>query len=179
MAKVFSISGEELFNSNENIMELVVKNKANLVGANLVGANLVGANLERANLVGANLEGANLEWANLRWANLRLANLVGANLKFEAFPSLSFLSGTFLPVKDPALILELMRRDYAGHPHPEAFDEWKRTGACPYGNNSTMRAFKFQENIHLWKKGRPKMVDRDLVLAICKDCGWKIKDYLE
>lgn len=44
---------------------LLVRCKANLLGANLSMANLSGANLSRADLYGANLLGANLSMANL------------------------------------------------------------------------------------------------------------------
>ena len=82
--QIKNIQGEVIFeakaSSIKELLEIAVKQGANLVGANLRGANLVGANLIGANLVGAYLRGANLEGAYLRGAYLEGANLVGANL---------------------------------------------------------------------------------------------------
>jgi len=75
------------------------------------------------------------------------------------------------------LTLELMRRDAWNHPNPEKFDIWAKGGPCPYITEE--RFWFFHEKRELWRKGKPKMKDSDLILAICKDKGWKIKGYLE
>ena len=98
--QIKNLQGEIIFeaegDSLKAVVELAVKQGANLEGANLKGANLRWANLEWANLEDANLEGTNLyganpngadlkgtnlEGANLKWANLEDANLKGTNLK--------------------------------------------------------------------------------------------------
>jgi hypothetical protein len=78
------VTGKVLFSADVDtwgeLVELAMKQGANLNGANLNGANLNGANLNGANLNGANLNGAYLNGANLGGANLYGANLYGANL---------------------------------------------------------------------------------------------------
>jgi len=170
--------------------------EADLRGANLWGANLWGANLREADLWGANLReadlreadlrGANLREADLRGANLRGANLWGANLweadlwganlEFFQFPSVQLISSIRLNNLSENLQVELMRRDAFGHPHPELFDEWQKTGKCPYQNEE--RFWLFEPNPKLWKPGLPEMTDRDLIIAICRNQGWGIKNYL-
>ena len=71
------------------------------------------------------------------------------------------------------LTLELMRRDAYAHPNPERFEVWAKGGRCPYKKED--RFWIFDSNRTLWKKGKPKMTDRDLIIAICKAKGWKIK----
>jgi hypothetical protein len=86
MSQIKHINGTIIAESDSlTLIELVEKNKANLINANLIGANLRDANLSNANLrwanlIDANLGGANLSNANLRWANLSGANLRGADL---------------------------------------------------------------------------------------------------
>jgi hypothetical protein len=153
-----------------------------LVGANLENANLVDADLRRADLVGANLENANLEDADLEDANLvdadlRGANLRGANLEFYQFPSIRLLSSLHLGAMSDDLTTELMRRDAHAHPHPERFDVWASGGKCPYQNEERFWHFELRKD--RWIPGLPQMADRDLIVAICKEKGWKIRDYLK
>ena len=124
----------------------------------------------------ANLWGANLQDANLQDANLQDANLWGAKIEFQLFPSIRLLSSINLGTISDDLTLELMRRDAYAHPHPELFDTWEKGGSCPYQNEE--RFWLFNERKGVWRKGKPKMTDRDLILAICKEKGWKIKGYL-
>jgi len=184
----------------ESIKELAEKYGANLDGANLDGANLSGANLsganlsranlDRANLSGANLSGTNLSQANLSRANLDRANLNGvnlsganlsganldrANLEFFRFPSIRLISSIQLSLISNNLALELMRRDADGHPYPEKFDEWAKGGDCPYQNEE--RFWLFNEKREAWKPGKPQMSDKDLIIALCKEKGWKIRNY--
>jgi len=166
-------------------------NRANLSGANLSGANLSRANLDRANLSGANLSGTNLSQANLSRANLDRANLNGtnlsganlsganldrANLEFFRFPSIRLISSIQLSLIPNNLALELMRRDADGHPYPEKFDEWAKGGDCPYQNEE--RFWLFNEKREAWKPGKPQMSDKDLIIALCKEKGWKIRNYI-
>jgi uncharacterized protein YjbI with pentapeptide repeats len=62
------------------LLNLAVKDSANLSGANLREADLSGADLSRANLRVADLSGADLSRANLRVADLSGANLREADL---------------------------------------------------------------------------------------------------
>ena len=146
--------------------------RANLYGANLYGANLYGANLSRADLAGADLAGADLAGANLSGADLS-----GAKIEFARLPSIKMLSSFNLGQLSDELTLELMRRDAWAHPKPEAFDEWARGGPCPYQNEDRFWLFKLKKE--LWKPGPPEMRDSDLILAICRDKGWKVNGYIE
>ena len=125
----------------------------------------------------ANLRGANLSEANLRGANLSEANLWGAKIAFYQFPSIRFLSSMELGELSDALSLELMRRDAYAHPHPERFDDWAKGGDCPYQNEERFWYFDLKREI--WSPGFPQMIDRNLILAICKEKGWGIRDYLK
>jgi hypothetical protein len=187
---LFSLETESL----KLAVEAAVKSRANLTGANLYGANLTGANLYGANLYGANLygadlsgadlTGANLYGANLTRADLAGANLTGANLtgadlagakiEFNKFPSIKTLSSINLGKLSDKLSLELMRRDAAAHPYPERFDTWAKGGDCPYQNEE--RFWLFDLGPKIWKRGKPKMSDVELINAICKEKGWKIKN---
>jgi hypothetical protein len=177
---LFSLETESL----KLAVEAAVKSRANLSGANLSGADLSGANLSgadlsRANLTGANLSGADLTGANLTGANLSGADLYGANLygakiEFNKFPSIKTLSSINLGKLSDKLSLELMRRDAAAHPYPERFDTWAKGGDCPYQNEE--RFWLFDLGPKIWKRGKPKMSDVELINAICKEKGWKIKN---
>uniref|UniRef100_A0A6H1ZET0 Pentapeptide repeat-containing protein n=1 Tax=viral metagenome TaxID=1070528 RepID=A0A6H1ZET0_9ZZZZ len=147
--------------------------EANLSGANLYGANLSGANLSGADLYGANLSGANLSGADLYGADLYGADLSGAEIKFSKFPSIKMLASINLGTLSDKLSLELMRRDAAAHPYPERFGEWANGGDCPYQNEE--RFWLFDLDIKLWKKGKPKLSDVELIRAICEEKGWGIK----
>jgi hypothetical protein len=188
---------ENVICEGENLKELLKANKANLSwadlsranlsGANLSGANLSGADLSWANLSGANLSDANLSGADLSRANLSGANLSGANLswadlsgakiKFWQFPSIRLISSIQLNNLSDNLQLELMRRDAFGHPHPKKFDDWAKGGPCPY--NDVERFWLFEPKRELWSPGLPQMIDRDLIIEICKFHGWSITGYLE
>jgi len=129
----------------------------------------------RANLSVADLSRANLSGVNLSWAGLYGANLSGANLEFSRFPSIGLLSSIYLGTISDNLALELMRRDADGHPYPERFDEWAKGGDCPYQNEE--RFWLFNEKKIVWKPGKPQMSDKDLIIAICRETGWKIRNY--
>jgi len=159
----------------ESVKELAEKSRANLSGANLSRVNLSRANLSRANLSGADLSGANLYGANLYGTHLYGTNLYGANLEFSRFPSIRLISSIQLGLISNDLALELMRRDADGHPYPEKFDEWAKGGDCPYQNED--RFWLFNEKREAWKPGKPQMSDKDLIIAICKEKEWKIKNY--
>ena len=74
-------------------------------------------------------------------------------------------------------MLELMRRDAYAHPKPELFNEWIKIGKCPYKNEE--RFWLFEPKREIWQPGLPQMADRDLIIEICKNQGWKIRGYLE
>ena len=69
-----------------------------------------------------------------------------------------------------------MRRDAYAHPYPEKFTEWEKGGKCPYQNEE--RFWLFNERKGVWRRGKPQMTDRNLITAICKEKGWKIKGHL-
>jgi len=119
---------------------------------------------------------SNLRWSDLSGSNLSESDLRGSKIEFFQFPSIRLLSSMPLSRLSDALILELMRRDAYGHPHPEQFDAWAEGGACPYQDEERM--WHFRESRELWKPGNPEMTDRDLVIAICKEKGWGIRGYL-
>jgi hypothetical protein len=180
--------GNVICEGEESIKKLAEKNKANLSGADLSGAYFSGADLSWAYFSGANLSEADLSWANLSWANLSRANLSRANLsgayfsgakniEFYNLPSLATLAKINLYNLPDDLQLELMRRDAQSHPHPELFDEWVKTGKCPYQNEE--RFWLFEPKPKLWKPGKPEISDYQLILEICKSQGWKIRNYLK
>ncbi len=161
---------------------------ADLRYANLSYANLRSADLRYANLSYANLSSADLSYANLSYANLSSADLSSADLRyadlsyaknigFHQLPSIRLLSSIPLGVLSDALMLELLRRDAYAHPYPERFDEWVKTGVCPYQDEEYFWHFDWQSVKHLWKPGNPEMRDSDLILAICKEKGWKVNGY--
>ena len=200
--KLYRINGD-LICEGKTVKEICESNKYNLSDANLSGANLSGANLYRANLsganlsgaylyranlLGANLSGANLSGAYLYRANLSGANLLGANLSgaylsgakihFTNFPSITMLSSYSLKELSDELTIELMKRDAWAHPKPELFIEWAKGGECPYNENINY-FWHFNYKPELYTPGPPTMRDSDLIIAICKDKGWKIDNYLE
>ena len=113
--------------------------------------------------------------ANLRSAYLRAANLRSADLEFYQFPSIRLLSSMPLGQLSDKLTLELMRRDAYAHPNPNAFNSWSKNGECPYQREERFWFFEIDRN--LWKSGNPEMRDSDLIIAICKEKGWKIQGY--
>ena len=150
---------------------------ASLYRADLYRADLAGANLSGASLSGANLSGASLYRADLSGADLTRADLTGADLEFHQFPSIRLVSSIQLGELSDEITLELMRRDVYAHPKPELFNEWVKGGNCPYQNEE--RCWFFSEKRALWKTGDPTIRDSDLIIAICKEKGWKIKGYLQ
>jgi len=150
---------------------------ANLRNADLRNADLRDTNLRDANLKNANLRDADLKNADLRNADLRSANLRNARIKFPKFPSIGTLSSIYLYELPDELTLELMRRDATAHPYPERFSEWAEGGRCPYQAEEYF--WDFEQKRHIWKEGKPKMKDVDLIFAICKAKGWQIRGYLE
>jgi hypothetical protein len=170
------------------LMEEKGGKRADMRYADLSSANLRYADLSYADLSSANLSSANLRYANLRYADLRYADLSSANLRyadlryadlsyakqveFINLPSIKMLASFELGALSDALTLELMRRDAWAHPKPELFDAWASGGACPYKNED--RYWLFELKKELWKPGPPEMRDSDLILAICRECGWKV-----
>ena len=168
--------GKIICEGESDIKTLAENNTADLFRANLSGANLSGADLSRADLSEANLSGADLSGADLSWADLSGAK----NIEFYLLPSIRILSSIQLNDLPDNLQTELMRRDAAGHPHPEKFDEWANhvhNGNCPYENEE--RFWLFEPKKTCWIPGSPTMSDVDLIIAICKSQGWKIRGYLK
>ena len=125
----------------------------------------------------ADLENANLENADLQGADLENADLRGAkNMTFQKFPTIKTIANINLYELSDTLTIELMRRDAFSHPNPKAFIEWSQGGECPY-NINVERLWRFEEKRKLFKQGNPTMRDSDLVVAICKEKGWKIRGF--
>ena len=118
------------------------------------------------------LHEADLHGADLRGADLREADLHWADLQFKNFPSISFLCSIHLRELSDTLSLELMRRDAYAHPNPERFDVWADGGNCPYEREDRFWMFNVKRSV--WKPGPPQMADRDLIVSICREKGWKI-----
>jgi len=136
-----------------NIKTIIEINKADLREADLMGADLTG--------IMAILNG----------------KLPLATVYFHQFPSIRLLSSIVLHNLSDSLMLELMRRDAYAHPKPELFNEWIKIGKCPYKNEE--RFWLFEPKREIWQPGLPQMTDRDLIIEICKNQGWKIRGYLE
>src|SRR5215210_4199274 len=68
------------FLAEEDMVQILFQNPADLSGVNLSGVDLSGANLSQPDLSDVNLSGANLSGAHLNSAGLSGANLSGANL---------------------------------------------------------------------------------------------------
>ena len=124
---------------------------------------------------GKNGHRANLSWANLSGANLSGANLSGADFEFHQFPSIRLLSSINLDEISDKLALELMRWDAFFHPKSDLFNIWAKGGDCPYQNEE--RFWIFKEKRSVWKAGKPRMTGVELIFAICKEKGWKIRGY--
>jgi len=76
------------------------------------------------------------------------------------------------------LTTELFRRDMAAHPKPESFKAWAQNASpCPYQQEERFWFFELRKEC--WKPGKSTMTDVELIFAICKEKGWKIKGYLE
>jgi len=169
-----NLSGASLSGANLSGASLY---RADLSGADLTRADLTGADLSGADLSGADLTRADLTGADLSGADLTRADLTGADLEFHQFPSIRLVSSIQLGELSDEITLELMRRDVYAHPKPELFNEWVKGGNCPYQNEE--RCWFFSEKRALWKTGDPTIRDSDLIIAICKEKGWKIKGYLQ
>jgi len=120
------------------------------------------------------VEAAVKSGADLSGADLFRADLSGARIIFGKFPSIKTLALINLAGLSDKLSLELMRRDAAAHPYPERFDIWAKGGDCPYQDEERFWIFDLKKE--LWKKGKPKLSDVELIRAICAEKGWKIKE---
>jgi len=114
---------------------------------------------------------ADLMVADLRGANLRGADLGGADLGGAKFQISNLLHSVRWRDLTDKLTLELMRRD-AIICGVEKIEAWVSGEDCPFSVNIE-RDFYFQEKKQLWKKGKPKLNDMELWLALC-ECN-KIK----
>ena len=148
---------------------------ANLSEANLSEADLRGADLRGADLSEADLRGANLSEADLRWANLSEADLSETRLPS---PTMVLLAN-WSDVSD-VLCVNLMVYDSACHPDRNAFDDWAKGGACPYGNIRVDRAANFTEKRSLWDPSCPPTRPYDLMTRViqekCKDSDFHPKE---
>ena len=102
--QIKNLYGDVLFEAEGDsllaVLEIAVKQCANLEGANLKGAYLKDANLEDANLEDAYLKGANLEDAYLQDANLPHFKITPETGSFFAFKKLS--GGIIVQITIPA-----------------------------------------------------------------------------
>lgn len=158
--------------------------RTDLLETDFTGANLTNANLSGSNLTRADLTRSDLTRADLTRTNLFEAVLTRANIEFPQIPSIGLLSVINLENLPDDITLELMRRDADVHPYPDKFDVWAKGGDCPYtdndgninSNGERKWIFEVEEKRHLWKPGKPTMTDEELITAICKAEGWKIKN---
>jgi len=150
---------------------------SDLSDSDLRGSDLRGSDLRGSDLRGSDLRGSDLRGSNLSGSNFRGSDLRGSNIEFYNLPSLRTLSSISLFNLPDNLQLELMRRDAQAHPHPELFDEWVKTKKCPYQNEE--RFWLFEPKPKLWKAGKPEMSDFDLIIALCKSQGWRVRGYLK
>lgn len=123
-----------------------------LSGCQLPGLDLRGCSLAFADLKRANLRGGDLTNTNLFLADLHYADLRGATL--PSLPALWQASWGTLP---DALTLEAMRWDAVFHHDTTRFNQWVKTGHCPYARVPYQRAIHFRERHGLWKPGNPRM----------------------
>ena len=170
-------TGKVICEGEESVKILAEKNKANLRDSNLSYSNLSYSDLSYSNLRGSDLSYSYLSYSDLSYSYLRDSDLSNAKVEFHLFPSIRLLSSIHLGTISDSLTLELMRRDAYAHPHPEKFDKWEKGGQCPYQNEE--RFWVFKERKGIWKKGKPQMTDRDLIIAICEEKGWKIRGHLK
>lgn len=100
-------------------------------------------------------------------ADLSRANLSGADLSIS-----SILHCVNWSEVTDILCLELMRRDaiICGIDRMEA---WTKGGQCPFSGN-IKRDYYFTEKKSVWKRGKPKMNDMELFLALCKEKNIKL-----
>jgi hypothetical protein len=165
-----SLSGKNLRGANLSGANL---RGANLSNAILFGATLSGTDLSCADLSGATLSGANLSGAILSWANLHYADLSDADLSGAKFSYVLLMSSIQWGYVSNKLCLEMMRRD-ALITGVEAMSKWAKGGPCPFLSVSETRAYHFNEDRRLWRKGKPQMTDRELWVALCKEKNIKI-----
>ncbi len=67
------------------------------------------------------------------------------------------------------LCLELMRFDCANCIDGEKeFDNWTKTGTCPFKNKLVVRSINFQENAKLWIPG-PAKSPLELIIMLFKE----------
>ncbi len=183
-----NLSYSDLRNTNLSYSDLSHSDlsDSNLSHSNLSHSNLSHSNLSYSDLSNCDLSSCDLSCSNLSYSDLSECYLLGCNLNFSTlratkiqfynFPSIRLLSSIYLYNLPDDLTLELMRRDAYAHPHPELFNEWAKGGECPY--ISEERFWMFERKREIWRKGKPQMTDRELILAICRSQGWKIKNYL-
>jgi hypothetical protein len=161
---------------------------ANLYEASLENTKLARCNLSCVDLGRANLNNAYLGYSNFSGAYLKGASLVGANL------SETVLNGVFLADVDltgaalpsPTMMLlanwgrvsdeltrDLMNYDAFCHPKPERFDNWAKSGPCPYSfpdkELAVQRAAVFSENPKLWDPSAPLQRPYDLMIRLLKE----------
>ena len=105
--------------------------------------------------------------ADLHSANLRSAKFNSAT-KWPA-PTMVLLAN-WGEVSD-TLCLALMRFDCANHPDgPKRFDEWVKTGRCPYDNSQFQRSVNFLEKKNLWKRGLSKSAINLVKMLLKEKC---------
>ena len=135
--------------------------------------------LEKAVAHSANLDRANLDSANLYGANLDSANLYSANLCNAALPAPTTVLLANWGTLSNDLCRECMCYDAHNHPNPEKFNEWMKTGKCPYADEKIQRCVNFAEESELWT---PDLLTKQplsafelmvrLIREKCTDCDY-------
>lgn len=147
--------------------------RANMSGCNFENANLTGAHLCAANLSGAFFMGADLTDAVLTDSNLTRATFFDSKLTFSQWPSLHLISSLDLGELSDELTAELMRREAWWHPEPDKFERWLKTNQN-HPRTDTNWCFIFKADVY--DPGPPRMRDSDLIVRICQEKGWKIRE---
>jgi hypothetical protein len=120
-----------------------------------------------------------LNWGNLYRCDLSRCDLSNTKIEFILLPSIRTLSSINLGALSGPLALELLRRDAASHPRPGDFSVWAADGApCPYLDEERFWLFDVEAARQYWSPGPPQMTDVELIVAICKEKGWGICNYL-
>ena len=67
-----------------------------------------------------------------------------------------------------------MRRDALSFGKEDFFQEWVDGGSWPYSKQN--RNWLFDPKKKLWSPGKPMMSDQELIDAVVRCHGWRIKD---
>jgi hypothetical protein len=131
-----------------------------------------------ATFTGTLLNDANLRFVDLRNANLSDAIIVNTDLYMAKvhgvkWPAPGMVLMAWWGSVNESLTRALMVYDRANHPEPSKFEQWAKTGRCPFDNAKWGRSAFFRERPELWGpsllKRRPRTA-LSLAKALIKEC---------